>query len=77
MENKGYTLLDGKYGSSNGYDAIYIKGTLDNPTEIMIIESKQFKYKNGKVDLDGGLKVEPQGANPHRPRLNEVVTGMW
>lgn len=70
MENKGYTLLDGKYGSNNGYDAIYIKGTTQNPTEIIIIESKQFKYKNGKVDLEGGLKIEPQGANLGQPNAN-------
>jgi hypothetical protein len=46
MIDNGYTILDGKYGSNNGYDGIYIRGTINNPTEIVIIESKQFKYTN-------------------------------
>jgi len=37
MHENGLTKLDGKYGSNNGYDGIYIKGTLENPTEIIIV----------------------------------------
>lgn len=47
MTQNGYERLDCKYGSNNGYDGIYIKGTASNPTEIIIIESKQFSYTNG------------------------------
>ena len=50
MSGNGYTKMDGKYGSNNGYDGVYIKGTASNPTEIVIIESKQFKYTNGVAD---------------------------
>ena len=50
MVENGYTKMDGKYGSNNGYDGIYIKGTIENPTEIVIIESKQFKYVNNKAE---------------------------
>jgi hypothetical protein len=50
MNTNGYTKMDGKYGSNNGYDGIYIKGTASKPTEIVIIESKQFKYTNGVAD---------------------------
>ncbi|MCU0415656.1 MAG: hypothetical protein MUE33_00590 [Cytophagaceae bacterium] len=50
MSQNGYSKLDGKYGGNNGYDGIYIKGDINNPTEIIIIESKQFKYTNGVAD---------------------------
>ncbi len=44
MTAQGYKKADGKYfgtNGTNGYDGVYYKGTLDNPTEIIIIESKQ------------------------------------
>ena len=45
LRKQGYTVTKdlGKYGSNNGFDVVAYKGTLDNPTEIMIIEGKQFK----------------------------------
>jgi len=63
MESKGYTWIDGKYGSNNGYDGVFIKGTLDNPTEIIIIESKQFKYSNNTA----GDLIEHSGVNLSPP----------
>lgn len=49
MKDNGYTILDGKYGGNNGFDGLYIKGSVDNPTEIIIVESKQFSYANNKA----------------------------
>lgn len=46
FQAQGYTKVDGKYfgdAGSNGFDNVFIKGTIDNPTEIIIIECKQMK----------------------------------
>ena len=64
-------------GSNNGYDIVAYKGTLDNPTEILIVECKQFKQ--GKVaefddiagsfgyDSPSGLTVSPNNPNTGLP----------
>jgi hypothetical protein len=70
MNTNGYTKMDGKYGSNNGYDGIYIKGTASNPTEIVIIESKQFKYTNGVADdvlEHGGVTLNPPSGTTALP----------
>jgi hypothetical protein len=70
MLDNGYTILDGKYGSNNGYDGIYIRGTIDNPTEIVIIESKQFKYTNGVADdvmEHSGVNLSPPSGTTALP----------
>ena len=41
------TPYDAKVGSNNGLDGLYIKGTLQNPTEIVITESKQWAGTGG------------------------------
>lgn len=50
MIRNGYEKLDGKYARDNGYDGIYIKGSIENPTELIIVESKQFRYTNNVAD---------------------------
>ena len=40
----------------NGFDGVFVKGTLDNPTEIIINESKQF---TGSVKLSNGTATNP------------------
>ena len=75
LKKQGYTVTKdiGKYGSNNGFDVVAYKGTLDAPSEIMIIEAKQFKQ--GKIleefddvvkqvgyDPASGLTINP--ANP-------------
>jgi hypothetical protein len=70
MSGNGYTKMDGKYGSNNGYDGIYIKGTASNPTEIVIIESKQFKYTNGVADdvlEHSGITLNPPSGTTQLP----------
>ena len=55
MRSDGYKVADGKYAGENGvngFDGVYYKGTLDNPTEIIIIESKQMST-SGSVSLNG------------------------
>jgi len=62
MTQNGYAKLDGRYGSNNGYDGVYIKGDINNPTEIIIVESKQFKYVNNKAEdiiEHGGVALNP------------------
>ncbi|MFZ6011683.1 MAG: hypothetical protein ACOYXT_15175, partial [Bacteroidota bacterium] len=46
MTSKGYQRLDGKYGSNNGFDHVFIKQgeNINNPSEILVMESKQFKH---------------------------------
>ncbi|MDO4230219.1 MAG: restriction endonuclease [Capnocytophaga sp.] len=47
FRKQGYTVTKdiGKYGLDNGFDVVAYKGTLDNPTEILIVECKQMKQK--------------------------------
>jgi len=58
MEQR-YKIGDAKYFSSpntpgvNGVDGFYYKGTLDNPTELKAIESKQMSA-TGSVRLNAG-----------------------
>ncbi|MDR3236013.1 MAG: hypothetical protein LBT48_04715 [Prevotellaceae bacterium] len=66
MTQNGYAKLDGKYGSNNGYDGLYIKGSIENPTEIIIVESKQFKYTNGVADEI----IEHSGVSLNQPSGN-------
>lgn len=49
LRRQGYTVTEGigKYGSNNGFDVVAYKGILDNPSEILIIEAKQFRQ--GKI----------------------------
>jgi hypothetical protein len=55
MVNNGYSIADGKYFGANGvngFDGVYYKGSLDNPSEIIIIESKQMS-SSGSSTLSG------------------------
>ena len=55
MTSQGYKIADGKYFGANGvngYDGVYYKGSIENPTEIIIIESKQMSV-SGSVSLNG------------------------
>jgi hypothetical protein len=79
LRSDGYTVVDGlgKYGSNNGYDVVAFKGNLDNPTEIIIVEAKQFKQ--GKItefddisaiegyDPPSGLVLNPNNPNTGLP----------
>lgn len=47
FEDAGYIRLDGKTGSNNGFDGLYIKGTVDDPMEIVIGEAKQWGSSGG------------------------------
>jgi hypothetical protein len=75
LRKQGYTVTKdiGKYGSNNGFDVVAYKGTLDNPTEILIVEGKQFKQNQILDEFDdvktlqgydeaSGLTINP--ANP-------------
>jgi hypothetical protein len=53
FKDADFTLHDGSYGpidafgtGKHGFDGVYIKGSLDNPTEIIINESKSFNANN-------------------------------
>jgi hypothetical protein len=55
LEDSGeYQYFDGSYNSSiegvNGFDGVFVQGSLDNPIEIIINESKQW---TGSVKLNG------------------------
>ncbi|MEO9510624.1 MAG: hypothetical protein ABJN84_00845 [Flavobacteriaceae bacterium] len=70
LESQNYTWIDAKYGSNNGYDGLFIKGTNENPTEIIIVESKQFKYSNNKAgDLieHSGVSLSPPSTTTPLP----------
>ena len=75
MTQNGYTKLDGKYGSNNGYDGVYIKGSIENPTEIIIVESKQFKYVNGiddeLIEHAGVTLNPPSGTTPLPAQMSD------
>ena len=70
LESSGYTKVNGKYGSNNGYDHIYVNGTENNFDDVIIIESKQFRYKNNKADdiiEHNGLTFNQPGTNTELP----------
>ena len=75
MTQNGYAKLDGRYGSNNGYDGVYIKGDINNPTEIIIVESKQFKYVNNKAEdiiEHGGVTLNrPSGRTPLPAQMSD------
>jgi hypothetical protein len=50
---QGTSRIIGKYGSNNGFDVVAYRGTLDNPTEIIIIEAKQFRQGRQLAEFDG------------------------
>ena len=54
FRKEGYTVTKdiGKYGSNNGFDVVAYKGSLDNPSEILIIECKQMKQKGIISEFD-------------------------
>ncbi len=56
LRPSGYSIGDGKYfgkNGNNGIDGFYYKGDIENPTEIIVMESKQMKI-NGSVKLNNG-----------------------
>ncbi|RXK86055.1 hypothetical protein [Filimonas effusa] len=56
FENKmGLTRLDGKVGSNNGFDGLFIKGSATNPEKIFITECKQ--------QWNAGVTLAPENAN--------------
>jgi len=61
FEDAGYSILDGKTGSNNGIDGLYIKGTVDNPVEIIVGEAKQW-------GSSGGVSVNAANANTGLPQ---------
>lgn len=70
MSQNGYKKLDGKYGGNNGYDGVYVKGSIENPSEIIIVESKQFKYTNGVADEiveHAGVTLSPPSGTTQLP----------
>src|SRR6218665_3798228 len=75
MTQSGYAKLDGRYGNNNGYDGVYIKGDINNPTEIVIVESKQFKYVNNKAEdiiEHGGVTLNrPSGRTPLPAQMSD------
>lgn len=56
----GYTKLDGKVGSNQGLDGLYIKGDVRNPTEIIVGEAKQWQSI-------GGIKLSDANPNTGLP----------
>ncbi|RXK86059.1 hypothetical protein [Filimonas effusa] len=60
FENKmGLTRLDGKVGSNNGFDGLFIKGSAPNPEKIFITECKQ--------QWSGGITPAPRNINTGLP----------
>jgi Holliday junction resolvase-like predicted endonuclease len=60
FKSQDYKLINGKYAGesgNNGFDIVAYKGTLDNPTEIVIVECKQMN--NGAVKLNAASKTTP------------------
>ena len=62
FEANSFVKYDAKIGSNNGFDGVYIKGDLNNPTEIIINEAKQVgtmgNIKLNRENLGTGLKSQ-------------------
>jgi hypothetical protein len=66
LEDSGdYAYFDGSYNGVvdgvNGFDGVFIKGSIQNPTEVIINESKQFT--GGSITLNGPATT----GNGYRP----------
>ncbi|AFD06062.1 hypothetical protein [Solitalea canadensis] len=83
---EGFTKQTSKLTSDNGFDGVFIKGTLDNPTEIIINEAKQVgSAGNIKLDLpnkgpqmsdawiDATIKEMRSNADPITKKLGDVL----
>ncbi len=53
----GFTHFDGSYSGNKGFDGVFIKGDINNPSEIIINESKQ--WIGGSVSLNGMTVTNP------------------
>jgi len=60
MEDKNYTLFDGSFAGGKGFDAVLIKGPLNNPEEIIIIESKYSSKGYDKVVFNRAATTKTQ-----------------
>jgi hypothetical protein len=85
MLSQGYQVSNkiGKYGSNNGFDVVCWKGSLDDPSEIIIIEAKQFKQAKidefddlvgSNYDYASGLRLNPGDQNTGLP---EQMSTRW
>ncbi|GAA4928924.1 hypothetical protein [Mucilaginibacter defluvii] len=61
----GYQKFNSKIGSNNGFDAVYIKGDLSNPTEIIINEAKQMSNV-------GTIKLNPATQGGKSAQMSEA-----
>ncbi|MET3980204.1 hypothetical protein ABIB62_002455 [Mucilaginibacter sp. UYP25] len=52
LQRNGFVKYESKIASNNGFDGVYIKGGLTNPTEIVINEAKQ-------IGSMGNIKLNP------------------
>lgn len=58
LESTGdYKHYDGSYHTINGFDGVFVKGDLSNPTEIIINESKQ--WTGSGISLSGATTTNP------------------
>ena len=75
--NGPYHHYDGSYNNGvNGFDGVFIKGTLDDPAEIIINESKQ--RTGNPVTLtgaNGGNPAQMTDAWVEKVRLELLTTG--
>ena len=73
FETNGFIKYESKIGSNNGFDGVYIKGDINNPTEIIINEAKQIGSA-GNIKLNG--RTTNKGPQMSEEWINQTIIEM-
>jgi hypothetical protein len=74
FQTNGFQKYTSQFGSNNGFDGVYIKGDLNNPTEIIINEAKQINDVRGNIKLNG--KTINKGPQMSDEWINQTISEM-
>ncbi|MEO6520260.1 MAG: hypothetical protein ABIN91_01170 [Mucilaginibacter sp.] len=75
LQREGYVKQTSQYGSNNGFDGVYIKGSPSNPTDIIINEAKSVGTK-GNIKLNAANAATGLQAQMSEAWINQVINNM-
>ncbi len=74
FERDGFLMFDGKIGSNNGFDGVYVKGTLSNIQSVIINDAKPI-YR-GRIELSAGNAATSLPNQMSRAWIQYVLDGL-
>ncbi|MES2807081.1 MAG: hypothetical protein V4619_00550 [Bacteroidota bacterium] len=75
FEAEGYVKYNAQFGAGQGFDGVYIKGSLSNPTDIIINEAKQMS-SYGNIQLNGANSNTALAAQMSDSWVDSRITAM-